>query len=202
MSNSSRAQRARSFPRIPVAAIVTLLVVAIGVAIAIVNARLVPASATTEPPLSTIAVGNSAPPFHVTTTAGTPFDSASVDGPMILEVFATWCPHCQHEVPLLNRLYQANGKHVAFVAVSGSPYAMDRQTPGSLEDVERFAQLLGVQYPIAYDADMDVAKKYLQAGYPTIVFVDKHRNVVAIESGEIPYDKLEADVRKATGGHA
>jgi hypothetical protein len=79
---------------------------------------------------------------------------------------------------------------------------MDRQSPGSLEDVERFAQLLGVQYPIAYDADMDVAKKYLQAGYPTIVFVDKKRNVVAIESGEIPYATLEADVRKATGEHA
>jgi len=202
MSNQSRAQRARSFPRVPVAAIVTLLVIGIGAAIAIINARLVPASATTEPPLSTIAVGDTAPPFHVTTTAGTPFDSSKVEGPMVLEVFATWCPHCQHEVPLLSQLYRNDGRRAAFIAVSGSPLGMDHESPSSLEDVERFGQLLGVQYPIAYDADMDVAKKYLQNGYPTIVFVNRKKSVVAIESGEIPYAKLQADVNKAIGGHA
>jgi thiol-disulfide isomerase/thioredoxin len=148
-----------------------------------------------------IKVGSTAPEFDVSTTAGA-VDLKTMQAPVLLEVFATWCPHCQHEVPLLSQLYRNDGRRAAFIAVSGSPLGMDHESPSSLEDVERFGQLLGVQYPIAYDADMDVAKKYLQNGYPTIVFVNKNRRVVAIESGEVPYAKLQADLNKAIGGHA
>jgi thiol-disulfide isomerase/thioredoxin len=185
-----------------IVAVVTVLMVAAGVAIAVANARLVPNSATSAPPVSMISVGDDAPPFAVTTTTGQPVDSSKIQGPMLLEVFATWCPHCQREVAQLDKLWQSHGRGVTFIAVSGSDLAMDHTAPASLDDVQRFQQLLGVDYPIAYDSKLDVAQKYLQGGYPTIVFIDRNKKIVAIESGEIPLKKLEADLAKATGSHA
>lgn len=185
-----------------IAAVVTLLIVATGIAVAVANARLVPKVAVSAPPLSMISVGDAAPPFRVTTIDGAALDSTTIDRPIVLEVFATWCPHCQRETAVLDRLWQADGARDALVGVSGSPYAMDRSTPSSLADVERFAELLGVRYPIAYDESLDVAKNYLQGGYPTIVFIDRNKKVVAIESGEVSFDRLRADLRKAGDSHA
>ena len=39
------------------------------------------------------------------TTAGL-FDLSKTRKPVFLEVFATWCPHCQHEAPIVDRLYR------------------------------------------------------------------------------------------------
>jgi thiol-disulfide isomerase/thioredoxin len=130
-------------------------------------------------------IGDAAPRFAAATTAG-PFDSATADGkPILLEVFATWCPHCQHETSVLNDLYkQYNGK-VDIVAVSGSNVGMDSNSAETQADVMHFAQQFSVKYPIAYDANLDVAKKFLQGGYPTIVVIDKARKVAYVDSGEI-----------------
>ena len=56
-----------------------------------------------------------------------PFNLPKADHkPVLLEVFATWCPHCQHEVSVLNPLFHQYGDKVHFVAVSGSPYGAMR----------------------------------------------------------------------------
>ena len=121
--------------------------------------------------------------------------------PVLLEVFATWCPHCQHEVGDINALSSRFGNGLNVIAVSGSPYAMDRASVSTVGDVRDFAQQLGVEYPIAYDGDLKVAKSYLQGGYPTVVFINPQKKITSIETGEIPLDKLVTDAQKA-GAHA
>src|ERR1700678_1410176 len=74
--------------------------------------------------------GKTAPPFEVATTAGY-FDLSKTRKPVFLEVFATWCPHCQRETAIIDRLYAKYRNRVDFVAVSGSDTAMDGTSASS-----------------------------------------------------------------------
>jgi thiol-disulfide isomerase/thioredoxin len=164
------------------------LVVAIVIAVVAFYSR-IPKSASNAPIQSNIKVGDVAPEFNVATTAG-PFDLKSTlaaGKPVLLEVFATWCPHCQHETTVLNHL----------VAVSGNPYGMDGSTPESQADVIHFQQEFDVTYPIAYDPTLDVAGKYLSNGYPTLVVIDKAGKVSYVTSGETPEKNLASEINKA-----
>jgi len=165
------------------------------VIIAIVGVGLasrVPKAATDVTTPAVLTVGQSAPEFSVSSTNG-PFDLATQRGPVVLEVFATWCPHCQAEVPTLNALYEKYKGKIGFVAVSGSARAGDGSAPESQADVISFAQQLHVTYPIAYDPDLAVAKKYLGGGFPTLVVIDKNHKIAKVLEGEVS----QADLDKA-----
>ncbi len=172
---------------------VALAGIGILVAIAVANRTLAPAT-TDAPPVNLLAKGDAAPPFAVATTQG-PFTLAAQSKPVLVEVFATWCPHCQHEVATLNRLYDRYGDRVAFVAISGSPYGYDRASPESLDDVLGFARFFHVRYPVAYDPTLGVAKNYLQGGYPTVAIVTRDKRIAYAGSGEIAPATLEAELR-------
>jgi thiol-disulfide isomerase/thioredoxin len=160
------------------------------------NASLVPQSATESHTQSTLKVGDTAPLFSVSTTAG-PFDLASAKTPVLLEVFATWCPHCQHETKILDDMYKKYGKQISVVSVSGSNVGGDGNTPASQADVIAFAQKYDVTYPIAYDPDLKVANLYLQTGFPTIVVIKADKKVSYVGDGEISAATLESAIKAA-----
>ena len=112
---------------------------------------------------------------------------------MLLEVFATWCPHCQRETVALNDIAAKYAGKVAMVAVSGSPYGVDGSSPETQNDVNGFGEHFAVRYPVAFDPDLKVAQLYLKAGFPTLVLIDKNKKIRWMQSGEIP----EADMVKA-----
>jgi len=101
-------------------------------------------------------------------------------------VFATWCPHCQREVPVVDALAKKYSGKVAFVGVTGSPYGLDESSPENQADVNTWVEKLGVGYPVAFDPDLKVANAYLQGGYPTIVVIGKDKKIHYINSGEQP----------------
>lgn len=177
---------------------VSIAVVVIAVILAVAFASRVPKTASTAPTESKIKVGDAAPEFTVSATNGQ-FDlkNALASGkPVFLEVFATWCPHCQREVPSINSLYKKFGDKATFISVSGSQYGLDQSSPETQVDVVNFAQQYGAQYPIAYDGTLDVAAKYLQGGFPTFVIIDKTGKVAFIGSGELPPKDLETQLDK------
>ncbi len=193
---SARAH-ARTFPvrRLILWLSVAVLSVGAVVSIAIAN-RSVPPIAENAPPYHFLSVGDSAQPFSVATTQGM-FSLAATHRPVFLEIFATWCPHCQRETAVLNKLYEKYGKHIDFVAVSGSPYARDRASPESLSDVLGFVQYFRVRYPVAFDGSLAVAGKYLQGGYPTIAVIAPDKRIAYIGSGEIAQTDLDSAIRRA-----
>ncbi len=152
-------------------------------------------NASQAPTIGKAVLGATAPEFQAATTGG-PFDLATATKPVLLEVFATWCPHCQRETAALNKLYAAYKSRVAFVAVSGSDTGMDGATPASQEDVLNFRARFQVQYPMAYDSTLGVAKLYLQGGFPTIVVIDSHKKITYLTSGETPYGELASQLNK------
>ncbi len=159
------------------------------------------ASTTVNPNATKITVGSVAPTFNITTNAG-PFDLASVNTPVFLEVFASWCPHCQHEVPIVDALAKAYAGKVAFIGISGSPYGIDGQSPENQADIDAWVQKLNVTYPIAFDPDLKIANLYLQGGYPTIVMIDSHKVVRYVNSGELTPPELQTALNGILSSHS
>lgn len=183
-------------------ATIALVAIAAVVAVGLANRGVVSnASQTVNPNNNKITVGSVAPTFTVATNAG-PFDLASVTTPVFLEVFATWCPHCQHEVPVVDALAKAYAGKVAFVGVSGSPYGIDGSSPENQADVDNWVQKLGVTYPVAFDPDLKIANLYLQGGYPTIVMIDSHKIVRYVNSGELTPPQLETALNGILSSHS
>ena len=183
-----------------VLALLSLLVLAVLIAGGIFYARLHGAqlnNASTAPVNATAAMGQKAPEFTLPTTAGA-FDLAAVTKPVFLEIFATWCPHCQRETVVLNQLYAAYGSRVAFLAIPGSDTGMDGASPESQLDVLNFQIRFNVKYPIAqYDPNLTVAKLYLKGGYPTVAVIDRNKTITYINDGEIPYKELATALNAA-----
>jgi thiol-disulfide isomerase/thioredoxin len=177
-------------------ATIAIIVIAAIAAIGLANRGVISnASQTVNPDAKKIVVGSVAPTFNITSDAG-PFDLAAVSTPVFLEVFATWCPHCQHEVPVVDALAKAYAGKVAFIGISGSPYGVDGTSPENEADINAWVQKLGVTYPVAFDADLAIANEYLQGGYPTIVMIDSHKIVRYVNSGEL----TPVDLQKALNG--
>ena len=168
----------------------TIAVVVIGAIVAVALANRIPKAAQTVNPSAQLTVGAAAPTFAVDTDAGR-FDLAAVSSPVFLEVFATWCPHCQREVPVVDALAKQYSGKVAFVGVTGSPYGLDESSPENQADVNEWVQKLGVTYPVAFDPNLTVANQYLQGGYPTLVVIGKDKKIAYISSGEVPPQTLQ-----------
>jgi len=152
-------------------------------------------NASTSPVVGKAQVGQPAPNFEVATTAGL-FDLSKVTKPVFLEVFATWCPHCQREAAVIDRLYRRYGSSVEFVAVSGSDTAIDGTSTSSELDVLDWKRRFNVAYPVAYDPLLNVANLYLQGGFPTIVLIARDRRVAYLNSGELSYGELSRAIEK------
>ncbi len=180
-------------------AIVSALVLVVLVAGGILYVKLHPSqlqNASSAPVNAPLAIGQKAPEFTLPSTGGL-FDLATVKQPVLIEIFATWCPHCQRETAVMNKLYAAYGKRVTFLAIPGSDTGMDETSPESPFDVLNFSIKFNVKYPIAaYDPNLTVAKLYLRGGYPTIAIVGRDKNIAYINSGEVPYQELAAALDK------
>ncbi len=152
-------------------------------------------NASSSPIVGKAQVGQPAPEFQVATTAGL-FDLDKTNRPVFLEVFATWCPHCQREAAVIDRLYRTYGARVDFLGVSGSDTAMDGTSTSSELDVLDWKRRFHVEYPIGYDPVLNVANLYLQGGFPTIAIIGRDKRVDYLNSGEISYQELSAAIDK------
>jgi thiol-disulfide isomerase/thioredoxin len=174
-------------------AVIALIVIAIVVWVGLASRnQVVPENATKAVGQSKLKVGDTAPEFSITTNAG-PFDLAAVSTPVLLEVFAPWCPHCQRETSILNDLAKKYGGKLAIVAVSGDAVDYEHNQPESQSNVNAFAATYQTRYPIAFDQNLKVAGLYLHSGYPSIHLIDKNKKITFQREGEVS----EADLVKA-----
>jgi thiol-disulfide isomerase/thioredoxin len=150
---------------------------------------------------SLLAPGSSAPPFDLTTPEGKKLSLASLRGKtVLLELFATWCPHCAAEAPHLKALYgKLSPKRYAFVAVNG-----DGEGPAS---VLAYHLYFGLPFPALLDPSSKpgsfsdpggsgpVSKAYELKAFPTFYVIDRHGKIAWSAVGEQPDALLLAELR-------
>jgi peroxiredoxin len=106
----------------------------------------------------------------------------------ILSFFATWCPGCVNEMPMLRKLnedYRARGVRVVSVSVDKSPNAESQ--------IKALVEKNQIKHPILVDADQQVLRLY-QGGSTSLpyIFVIGPDGVVA---------KVHEGFDAATDGH-
>lgn len=115
--------------------------------------------------------------------------SSSFDGKvLLLTFFATWCPPCAQEVPVLNDLQKELGSS-GFSVVGLS---VDQQGP---KVVAKFIKKKSISYPVLMaepETTSDFGGVY---GIPVAFLVNKSGNVVKKYTGYVQHDILEKDVR-------
>lgn len=103
--------------------------------------------------------------------------------PVWLSFFATWCPPCQEETPVLRDMYAAyheDGLEMIAVSVQETTAA----------DVAAYAERYSLPYPIGFDASGAVFETYGGFGLPTHVFIDADGVIGHVRYG--PLDRESA----------
>jgi cytochrome c biogenesis protein CcmG/thiol:disulfide interchange protein DsbE len=142
-----------------------------------------------------LAIGQKAPEFSgtvdgktvgLTDLAGSPIRLADLRGhPVWISFWASWCPPCQAETPVLRDVYEAHrASGLALVAIS-----VQETTP---DDVRAYAQTYGLHYTIGFDATSAVFKTYQAYGLPTHLFLDGDGIIRAIHLGPVTRSDAEA----------
>jgi cytochrome c biogenesis protein CcmG/thiol:disulfide interchange protein DsbE len=147
-------------------------------------------------------VGRVAPAFSVTGKGGVISSTTLAGKPYLLELFATWCPHCQRMTTVLRGLRQQfPPERLSIVSITASPVG-NSGTPDSpvaedQSDVDSFDAIYGITWPSVFDKDLAVAKAWGLDGFPTIFIVDPRGVIVYQHSGEVDAKTLVAALKKA-----
>lgn len=108
---------------------------------------------------------------------------------LLLQFWATWCPHCMADQAPLNRIYSDfAGRGLVVLAVDvGEPENV----------VQKFLERNPRSCPIVMQKDTDLGSLRTSKGVPNYVLVDRGGNVVGSRSGELGDAGLRSFVRKA-----
>jgi thiol-disulfide isomerase/thioredoxin len=108
---------------------------------------------------------------------------------VILDFWATWCPPCRAELPIVDRVAQRyRDKGLVVIGVNTSD-----------EDglAAPFIRQHGYGYPIAFDRDGSAARAYGANALPTLVVISKTGAIVATRQGMTDGAELERLVERA-----
>lgn len=111
-------------------------------------------------------VGGPAPEFVLPTPAGAVRKLSSYRGrPIVLNLWATWCPPCIAELPVLNDIAKTYGDQgLVVLGLAG-----DENT----QDVHDFLARNDVEFEVFLDANGEVGTDYGITGYPETFFIDR-----------------------------
>jgi peroxiredoxin len=117
---------------------------------------------------------------------GRPIRLADLHGRAVwINFWATWCPPCQEETPVLRDVYEEYRDHgLELVAISV------QETTAA--DVQRYAETYDLQYTIGFDATSAVFRTYQAYGLPTQLFLDREGVIRQIVLGPVSREQAES----------
>lgn len=152
-------------------------------------------------------VGSKAPAFTLRTPTGRKVSLSDFRGKaVLLEIFATWCPHCAAEAPHLRDLANSMPKSkYAFVSINGNSE--------NAASVFAYHVYFGLPFPALLDPDPrspavtfpahgkagPVSKAYRLAYFPTFYVIDPKGRITWRSDGEQPDALLRQELQRAAG---
>lgn len=106
---------------------------------------------------------------------------------IILNFWATWCPPCKQEMPLLQKYYGIYKNEIEIIAVN-------MQEDPAL--VKNWINDFGITYTVLLDPSEQVKSLYNIYAKPTTYFIDKNGIIRAKKLGQLTEDELSANIRE------
>jgi thiol-disulfide isomerase/thioredoxin len=94
--------------------------------------------------------------------------------PVVVNLWASWCEPCRHELPFLQRQAVKHGARVAFLGVNSG------DNPA---DARRLSARFPMPYPSFEDPRQRVAGRYRTLGLPATAFYDRRGKLVIVHQG-------------------
>jgi thiol-disulfide isomerase/thioredoxin len=114
---------------------------------------------------------------------GPDVDLTTLRGPLVMNLWAQWCPPCREELPFYQQLHEQAGDQVTVLGVD----YQDTRPDWAMDLLEQ----TGVTYPNLADPGGKLRVPFRVRGLPGIVFVDEDGEVTAVEYVVIEsYDQL------------
>ncbi len=137
---------------------------------------------------STVAtVAQHAPKFLLETPSGGSLTLADFAGkPLVINAFASWCPPCRLELPLLAATARRERDRVVFLGV-------DEQE--ATEIATTFARSMHLPFVIGLDRGQ-FAASYGATSLPVTIFIDARGTIRAIQHGAIDAPTLARDLQR------
>ncbi len=100
---------------------------------------------------------------------------------VLINFWATWCPPCLEEMPLIETYAVRHGDELVVLAINA----------GENENVvQEFAAQHDFSFNILLDPTNSAAKKFFVYGYPTTMFFDEEGYIQSTHIGELNEDLL------------
>ncbi|NPV76735.1 MAG: TlpA family protein disulfide reductase [Anaerolineae bacterium] len=111
-------------------------------------------------------VGKEMPALMLEDLDGNAIDTTILTGePLIINFWATWCPPCKAEMPLLQEFSRVNQESVVVIGIN----VMESNAV-----VKEYVQANKISFTILLDSDGRVYEAYQILGLPTTYFVDEN----------------------------
>ena len=98
----------------------------------------------------------------------------ALQGPMIVNVWGSWCGPCKEEIPILRSFYEKAKDKVALIGVDVEE--------ARVEDGQKFVEENGITWPNLYDSD-GRSREYFGMGVPVTWFIAADGSVAGKKIG-------------------
>lgn len=125
-------------------------------------------------------VGDKAIDFKLSDLSGKAVTLSQFKGKkVIINFWATWCPPCKEEMPVMEEFYKNNRENIEVLAINIDPQY----------NVEEYKESMGLTFPILLDKDDKINKAYDILTVPTTYVINEqgiitHKQIGAITSLE------------------
>jgi thiol-disulfide isomerase/thioredoxin len=111
---------------------------------------------------------------------------------VVISYWATWCPYCLKELPILNRIQEAGKGKIDVIAINIEDRDVFRR-------VTRLLKSLNLQ--LAYDPGHKAQDAWGVNGIPHLVIIGRDGKIAGVYRGygEESLDGIVADINRATG---
>ncbi|MGX7140506.1 TlpA family protein disulfide reductase [Facklamia languida] len=114
----------------------------------------------------------------------------NIGRPMVVNMWATWCPPCREEMPAFQKAWEDHKEDVDFFMVN----ALHSKPGENKEAVDRFVEKHKLSLPIYYDLDLATMIEVQATFLPTTLFINKEGEIVHHQIGMISPEDLEKHI--------
>lgn len=117
--------------------------------------------------------GQQLPEFKMTSQDGKLIAISELyDKPMLVVEWASWCPHCQKQLPIVQQMYEKYGDQIHFVLLN-----MNEPGKETKETADQYIKEKGYTFPYYYDENQSAADLLQVQTIPSMYLVTKQQQV-------------------------